>query len=227
MTTFRGVDCFLAIGGGHLDANPAVKLQQAEIAGASVVTLTATTALSGVVMAGDTFTVAAEAGAPVHTVTGGPYVAVANVCGPVSFSTVVAAGGVGIGAVVTLAASSIVEAKAHRFTSTLDVLDTTRFGTSGYKSYIGGLCEWAGTGGANFDYGDARQKALVDRLTGAAPGASTTAVMFGMIASAGHTKQFYGVVAITQFEINAQVAGLVEATYTFRGSGQFTVDWTT
>jgi hypothetical protein len=225
MATYRGVDCFLAVGGGHLDGNANPRVSAGQSAGASSLTINASSTLTGVVMAGDTFTIAAESGAPVHTVTGGPYVAVANSIGPITFTTVIAAGGVATNAAVTFSSASIVEAKAHRLRTAVDVLDTTKFGTAGYKSFIGGLVQWDGSGEANFDYGDPNQKAMVDKLSGASPAASTLAVMFGIISGAAATKQFYGVVAITQFEVTAAVAGLVTAAYTFRGSGQLNVQW--
>jgi hypothetical protein len=225
VTTYRGVDCFLAVGGGHLDANAAPKLQAALTVGNTAMTLNATVSLTGVVMAGDTFTIAGESGSPVHTVTGGPYVAAANICGPITFTVGIASGGAAINSVVTFTSASIVEAHAHRFTSSLDTLETTAFGTAGYKTFRGGLCEWSGTGEANFDYGDLKQKLLVDALSGASPSAVTVAVMFGILASAGATKEFYGTVAITQFEVTANVNGLVTATFTFKGSGQFNINW--
>jgi hypothetical protein len=225
MPEYRGVDCFLGISGGHLDGNAAPKLQAALTVGNTTMTLNASVSLTGVVMAGDTFTIAGESGSPVHTVTGGPYVAAANVCGPITFTVGIASGGAAINSVVTFGATSIVEAKAYRLRSAVDIIDSTHFGTAGYKTFLGGLVEWDGTGEANFDYGDPNQVDFVSKLSGASPSAAVQSMMFGVLSGAGVTKQFYGTVAISQFEITANVNGLVTGTFAFKGSSTLGLQW--
>jgi hypothetical protein len=226
MATFRGVDGFLAVGGGHLQANAAPKLAQAENAGATTVILNASVSLVGVVMAGDTFTIAGEAGSPVHTVSGGPYLASGNSVGPITFSPQIAAGGVAQNAVVTIAATSIAEARLWTLTSGVDVLETTKFGTAGWKEFRGGLAEWSGTGEAHLDYGDLKQKALIDKLSGANPSDTANAAVFGVLPSATVLKQFYGSMTLTQMQLGANVNDLVRVTFQFRGVGAINIDWT-
>ena len=69
--------------------------------------------LTGVVIVGDTFTLAGEAGSPTHTVTGGPfYVAAGNAIASITFSTAVAAGGVANDAAVSFTSNSVAEIRA-------------------------------------------------------------------------------------------------------------------
>jgi hypothetical protein len=89
-------------------------LSQAQNATDTQVTLAIASApgspLVGTIYAGDTFTIAGEAGSPVHTVTGGPYspdpADQYYRVGPVSFTGAIAAGGVPRGAAVTLTQSA-------------------------------------------------------------------------------------------------------------------------
>lgn len=227
MATYRGVDGFLAFG-GHLEGNLAPKVKTARNQGDTTLTLNATVTLVGVVAAGDTFTIAGETGTPTHTVTGGPYIAAANECGPITFTTAIAVGGAAQDAVVTFASKTVVNAHIWTLRSAVDTLDTTAFGASGYKSFVGGLVEWDGTGEAQFDYGDANQQAILDRLSGANPSSgSVSATMFGIIPSASLLKQFYGNVAISQFQITTNVREIVTAAFTFKGSGAITANWNT
>jgi predicted secreted protein len=127
----------------------------------------------------------------------------------------------GVDCSLTYNGSAVGEGTGWRMTSSVDVLDTTAFGTSGYKTFRGGLVEWSGSMSVNLDLGDAQQLLLFQKLTGANPASTATAAEFIVLTG----KKLSGTIVVTQMEVNAQVAGLVTGTITFRGSGTLTVTW--
>ena len=128
----------------------------------------------------------------------------------------------GVDCSMTYNAQTIGEGQGWRITSSVDVLDTTAFGASGYKTFRGGLVEWGGTMNVNLDLSDAAQLAMFQKLSGASPASTAVAATFVVLTAA---KQLSGTIVITQMEINAQVQNLVSGTITFKGSGTLTVTW--
>jgi predicted secreted protein len=128
----------------------------------------------------------------------------------------------GVDCSMTYNGSAVGEGQGWRIRSAVDVLDTTKFGTAGYKTFIGGLVEWDGTMNMNLDLGDAQQLLLAQKLSGASPSSAAVAATFVVLTSA---KQLSGTIVVTQAEITAQVAGLVTFAITFKGSGQLTATW--
>jgi len=182
--------------------------------------------LIGVVVAGDTFTIAGEAGSPTHTVTGGSfYVAAANAIAGITFTPGIAAGGAADNAVVTFASNAITEAKAHTLNVTLQVLETTHFQDK-WRTIKGGLAQWVGTGTAQLDKGDARQATIIDAIVQATPNLVVNGVLFGLQLATTLLKQMYGGVVLSGFTITADKGAIVEVTFNFEGTGTILPNWT-
>jgi predicted secreted protein len=128
----------------------------------------------------------------------------------------------GVDCSLTYNAATVAQTQGWRIRSAVDVLDTTKFGTAGYKTFIGGLVEWDGTINVNLDLADPAQLAIFQKLSGASPSSAAVAATFVVLTSA---KQLSGTIVITQMEVNAAVQGLVTGTCAFKGSGQLTVTW--
>jgi hypothetical protein len=168
--TDRGQDGLLSLG-GYLDGSPL--LNGALTEGLTQMDIDATS-LKGVVIVGDTFTIAGESGSPTHTVTNGPfYVTVANEVNNIDFTPGIAAGGVANNAAVTFTSHSIAEITAWSLDEvTIEQADDTVKGDT-HRTFKGGLASWRGSATALLDYGDADQATLID--AGATSGVGTLA----------------------------------------------------
>jgi hypothetical protein len=172
-------------------------------------------ALVGVVVAGDTFTIAGESGSPTHTVTGGPfYIAVANAIAGITFTPGIATGGAADNAVVSFASSSVGEAKAHSLNATIEVLETTKFQDK-WRTIKGGRAQWTGTATCWLDKADLKQSELITAIVASTPGFTLNGVLFGIVTS----KQFYGGVIASGFSVTADKGAIIEAQFTFEGTG--------
>lgn len=224
MATLRGQDGFLALG-GVLSGQPTIRLTAALTAGATTLGLNSATKLVGVLAAGDTFTIAGEAGSPVHTVTGGPfYPAVANAIAGVTFTPAIAAGGVAINAAVTIASSAIVNARLWNLVATMDTLDGTTLG-SAWKIVQGGAAGWSGSCEFFLDRSDPEQVLLLDA---AAAGGSVPVVAFGLkvgTPAAAEAKFFYAGAVLGAFQIGANQGALVAVSATLTGTGALLPQW--
>lgn len=219
MTTYRGMDGFLSFG-GVLVATAGPLVNGALIAGATSLNLDGTN-LTGVLVTGDTFTLAGEAGTPVHTVTGGPYVAAGNAIAGVTFTPAIAAGGVADNAAISFTTNSVSEARLWNVNASKATLDTTKLGDQ-WQGNRGGIASWSGSGEAFLDYGDPRQAAMIDRLLSATPSADVPGVLFGT----GSRKQWYAAAVLTGLTIaGAAVGELFRVTFTFTGSGSLLPNW--
>ena len=218
MSNFRAQDGFFSFG-GKLVATVGPLLNGAKTVGQTSLNLDGT-ALTGVVLAGDQFTIAGESGSPVHTVTGGPYVAVANAITGLTFTPGIATGGVADNAVITFVNNSVAEIRSHTFQSSIDMMDDSVMGDN-WKTFTPGLAEWGGTAEGWLDYGDAKQKALIDTLIAGTPSPSVGGVMFGF----NTKKQAYGACVLSGFEVTSQLGALVGVKFTFKGNGPSFLDW--
>lgn len=226
MSTYRGLDGFLAVGGVLSGAGAPPKLNGALAQGATSMNIDGNgSTLVGVVVAGDTFTIAGETGSPVHTVTGTTFrTAVANAITGITFTPAIAVGGVADNAVVTFTSSSVVEAKAHTLNATQEVLDTTKFQDK-WRTVKGGLAQWVGTGTAHLDKGDPKQSAIIDAIVAATPGFALNGVLFGLQLISTTVKQFYGGVVVSGMSVTAERGAIVEVTFNFEGTGEVLPNW--
>lgn len=179
--------------------------------------------LTGVVIVGDTFTLAGESGSPTHTVTGGPfYVASGNAISSITFSTSIASGGVSDGAAVSFTANSVAEVRAWDLTAELEMIDKTVKGIT-HRIFRGGLAKWNGTATAWLDYLDTEQAALIDAIATGSPDGTIAGLMF-QIASG---KTWYGGAELSNFATDSPEGNaLVPVSFDFQGSGQVLPDWT-
>ncbi len=179
--------------------------------------------LTGVVIVGDTFTLAGEAGSPTHTVTGGPfYVAAANAIASITFSTLIAAGGVANDAAVSFASNSVAEVRQWSLDAALEIIEDTVKG-DGHKTFKGGLANWNGSATAWLDYLDTEQAALIDAIATGSPDGTIAGLMF-QIASG---KTWHGAAELLNFSTDSpEGSGVVPVTFEFQGTGQVLPDWT-
>jgi len=178
--------------------------------------------LTGVVVVGDTFTLAGEAGSPTHTVTGGPfYVAAGDAITGITFTPAIAAGGVANNAAVTFASNSVGEIRQWRLEASLDIIEDTVKGDS-HKTYKGGLAMWRGSATAWLDYDDTQQAALIDEIASDPPDGTIA----GLLLEIASGKQWYGAGELSNFNIESPEGSIiVPVTFDFQGSGQALPDW--
>lgn len=217
MTTYRGMDGALVLG-GILSGSPLVN--GAKIAGSLTLNLDAAS-LIGVIHTGDTFTVAGETGLPVHTVTNGPYVAVANAVVGLTFTTVVAVGGIADNAAITFASNSMANVRSWGMNAALQILDTSAMGQK-WRTVSGGTASFDGEAEAMLDGGDLKQLALLNAIaTGTPPGLDA-----GMVFKSDLNKQFYGSCVCSNFRVVSASGALVLVRFSFAGSGAVLPNWT-
>lgn len=217
MTTYRGMDGFLALG-GHLVGSPLVN--GAVLAGASSVDIDAVS-LIGVVAPGDVFAVTGVSGT--YTVTNAGFlVAAANAIAGITFTPVAPVGGFPDNAAVTFAANSVAQVRQWNVSAEFQPLETTVMGNvargrrTAVTSFSGG-CE------VLFDYADSKQAALLDAYTAGTPNGSRAGVFFGV--KSGEAKDIYGAVVLGSIAVTAPREDLVTAAVTFESNGQLQVNW--
>lgn len=96
-----------------------------------------------------------------------------------------------------------------------------------WRTYRPGLPGWNGTMRARFD-NSGGQEQLVQTVTGANPAGSLGSVQFVINDQndpAPNTRYLEGEVIITGVSIVAELTNIIEATYTFQGSGPLTLTW--
>jgi hypothetical protein len=216
MANFRGMDGYLSLG-GILVASAGPLVNGALIATATTLNLDGT-GLTGIVAKGDKFTLAGEAGSPVHTVTGGPfYVAAANAITGLTFTPAIAGGGVLDNAAITFTSNSVAEMKVETISATQEVLEDTVQGDQ-WATCVGGLVKWTGSGEAWLDYGDPKQKILID-LAGTL--AQVDAVLFGI----SQKKQWYASALMSGFSVTSDKGAIVGVSFNFAGNGPLLPNW--
>ena len=210
MTTYRGMDGFVSLGGY---VNGLAHVQTAVGAGASQVSLIGPP-LSGVLLAGDAFTVAGVAGTFTVTAT---VLASEHVLANVPFTPVAPAGGFAAGALVTIPSASIAQTRTWTATATFQVLETT-VQRDLARTRRTGLVEWQGTFEALFDYGDPQQAALLERFTASKPDGSTAALSFTVSDEGPVT--LYGAAVVQTLVITSPGEDLVTVAATFQSTNQ-------
>jgi hypothetical protein len=180
----------------------------------------------GTIVAGDTFTIAGEAGAPTHTVTGGPfYTFVTNAIVGLTFSTGIAAGGTVNNAAVTFTSTSVAQIKSWNLSTVLEELDATVMGVN-WKNYVGGVASWTGSVNALLDLGDLRQLALFNKIIQGSPDGTTAALVLGLnSAPAGFIKQWYGAALLKNIQVQNQLGQIAPVTFQFTGNGVVAGQW--
>lgn len=212
MSSYRGTDGAV-YHGGVLVGSPLV--QGATAQGESTATFDAAS-LSGVVLSGDTFTVAGDGQTYTISATA---VAASNEI-DVSFTpTVQPGGGWSDNAAVTFTANSVANIRAWELDITRPVLDVTVMGDSAVAKDLD-IPEWTGSIEALFDYGDTEQAEFVDRVKA---GTSSTAV--GFLVRTAASKNLYGTAQPSGAVVTSERGAIVGVRFNVAGSGALGVDW--
>lgn len=218
MATHRGSDGFLSLGGARKGS---AYVKGAVAQGVSSLTLDGNgAALSGVIMPGDTFTVAGDA--QEYTVVSGGVIgsSVASELAGVTFTpTVVPGGGWADNAAITFASNSVGETRKWETNATRAVLDDTVMGDTAETARLD-ILKWVGKAECLLDKGDTKQNLLINAvLSGTATG------QYGLMLGLGSGKALWGDIVANNFAIVSQRGALVTVAFTFEGTGAVSVDW--
>jgi len=216
MATYRGLDGYVATGGVQT-GTPTV--QGAVAQGASSATIDGGgAALTGVFLAGDTFTVAGDA--QVYTISASVRIGATTADqAAITFSpSVQAVGGWADNALATFTSNSMSEVTSWSLTASRDVLEDTSMGDAA-KTFVGGQGEWSAEITCWLDYSDPSQAELIDDIK------ASSAADVGLVLGASPGKQFYGIAAPTGSNIDAEKSSLVQMTVNLKGAGTLGADW--
>ena len=120
---------------------------------------------------------------------------------------------------VTVASGSMGNAKAWSLDVAQETVDITDFDSSGWKESTATLNSWSGSITAIFDASGTAEGALQTGLTGG----SSVALELQLGAGAGSYDVYSGNAIITGQSITNDVNGIVEATFSFEGTGALTI----
>jgi len=120
---------------------------------------------------------------------------------------------------VTVASGSMGNAKAWSLDVAQETVDITDFDSSGWKESTATLNSWSGSITAIFDASGTAEGALQTGLTGG----SSVALDLQLGAGAGSYDVYSGNAIITGQSITNDVNGIVEATFSFEGTGALTI----
>ena len=120
----------------------------------------------------------------------------------------------------TVGGTAVGEAKAWSLDVSQETVDTTNFGSAGWKESEATLKSWSGSITVLFDGGaDAGQAALI---TGVTSGSSVAVVLSTAATGAGTSEKFSGDVLVTSMPITNDVNGIIEVSFSFEGTGALT-----
>jgi len=218
MTTYRGLDGFLCLG-GKLEGSPI--LQASVASGLTTLGITGgASTLTGIVAVGDTFTVEDEPGGTTHTVTGSFYAMTNNAHTAITFTPEVTGAGIIGGKDVTFDSNAAGEVKLFNFTAEVEVIADTAMGDK-FRTVKGGVASWSGTGEMHLDYDDTQQAVLIDSIANATPAPSQDAILFGT----ADEKLWYAQCLLSDFAITQTMGDIVSVTFNFTGTGSLRPRW--
>ena len=120
---------------------------------------------------------------------------------------------------VTVAAGAMGNAKAWSLDISQETVDTTDFGSAGWKESVSTLNSWSGSITAIFDASGTAEGAL---QTGLIAG-SVVALALQMGDGTGSYDVYTGNAHITSQGVSNDVNGIVEVTFNFEGTGALTI----
>ena len=120
---------------------------------------------------------------------------------------------------VTVASGSMGNAKAWSLDVTQETVDITDFDSSGWKESTATLNSWSGSITAIFDSSGTAEGALQTGLTGG----SSVSLSLQLGDGTGDYDVYSGSAIITGQSITNDVNGIVEATFSFEGTGALTI----
>ncbi|MBT6554039.1 MAG: hypothetical protein HON50_00345 [Candidatus Marinimicrobia bacterium] len=120
---------------------------------------------------------------------------------------------------VTVASGAMGNAKAWSLDISQETVDTTDFGSSGWKESQATLKSWSGSITAIFDESGTAEGALQTGLTAG----STVALDLQLGGGTGSYDKYSGSANITSQSVTNDVNGIVEVTFSFEGTGAVTI----
>lgn len=122
---------------------------------------------------------------------------------------------------ITLAGGAVGNAKAWSLDISADTVDTTTFGSNGWKESAKTLSSWSGSATIVFDTSGTAEGAIIAALQ---PSGAAVALELQIGAAVVDGEDTYaGNANITSVSITNDVNGIVEASINFEGSGALTV----
>lgn len=120
---------------------------------------------------------------------------------------------------VTVALGAMGNAKSWSLDISQETIETTDFGSSGWKESVSGLKSWSGSIVAIFDASGTAEGALQTGLTAG----STVALDLQLGGGTGSYDKYSGTANITGQSVTNDVNGIVEVTFNFEGTGALTI----
>ena len=120
---------------------------------------------------------------------------------------------------VSVASGAMGNAKAWSLDVTQETVDTTDFDSSGWKESTATLNSWSGSITAIFDASGTAEGALQTGLTGG----SSVALELTLGGGSESYDVYSGNAIITGQSVTNDVNGIVEATFSFEGTGALTI----
>jgi predicted secreted protein len=120
---------------------------------------------------------------------------------------------------VSVASGAMGNAKAWSLDVTQETVDTTDFDSNGWKESTATLNSWSGSITAIFDASGTAEGALQTGLTGG----SSVALELTLGGGTGSYDVYSGSAIITGQSVTNDVNGIVEATFSFEGTGALTI----
>ena len=120
---------------------------------------------------------------------------------------------------ITVASGAMGNAKAWSLDISQETVDTTDFGSAGWKESVATLNSWSGSVTAIFDASGTAEGALQTGLTAG----SVVALALQLGGGTGSFDLYSGSANITSQSITNDVNGIVEATFNFEGTGALTI----
>ena len=212
MAKYRGSKGAVALG-GIVTGSPLVNGARAQGVGTANID---GGSLTGVILKGDTFTVAGDA--QVYTISADVLIA-ANAAAIAFTPNVVPGAGWADNAAITFTANPIAQVTQWEANPSRPVIDATVIGDAAKKTMLD-TPMFVGRATCFFDYGDTRHAKAVDEAT-----ADGDIGDIGVVFTTATDKQLYGHVATSGAQIRSQRGQLVEVVFNFEGNGALSRDW--
>ncbi len=120
---------------------------------------------------------------------------------------------------ITVASGAMGNAKAWSLDIAQETVETTDFGSAGWKESVATLKSWSGSVTAIFDASGTAEGALQTGLTGG----SAVALDLQLGDGLGSYDKYSGSAIITGQSVTNDVSGIVEVSFNFEGTGAITI----
>jgi hypothetical protein len=120
---------------------------------------------------------------------------------------------------ITVASGAMGNAKAWSLDIAQETVETTDFGSSGWKESVATLKSWSGSVTAIFDASGTAEGALQTGLTAG----SVVALDLQLGDGTGSYDKYSGNANITGQSVSNDVSGIVEVSFNFEGTGAITI----